>query len=146
LRNWKSIGELSALLRVDSDSLLEFVERADLGHLLRNNRIRNNDLSELLSRYKAEFDLNSRTWPIPEWLSSADDLASRTLVEMYREETSYPASLPPSQGKILHDLVVESQPENLVEIGCFIGISSTWIGSALEQLGSGHLFSVDLFA
>jgi predicted O-methyltransferase YrrM len=65
---------------------------------------------------------------------------------MYREETSYPASLPPSQGKILHDLVVESQPENLVEIGCFIGISSTWIGSALEQLGSGHLFSVDLFA
>jgi predicted O-methyltransferase YrrM len=64
---------------------------------------------------------------------------------MYHEPVSFPASLPPSQGKLLHDLILQHTPSIVVEIGCFIGVSSVWIGSALKKVGGGRLFSLDLF-
>jgi predicted O-methyltransferase YrrM len=146
VRDWKTAGELASLLGISRTSFLDFVAGSNLEQLFQQQRIRNHDLPELLARYKAEFNLSSKCWPVPEWLSSASGATSQTLVEMYHTEASFPSSLPPSQGKILYELILENQPENVIEIGCFIGISSLWIASALEQLGKGHVFSVDLFA
>lgn len=87
----------------------------------------------------------NRTWQVPEWLLSDSSKWAQNLVEMYEEPVSFPASLPPSQGQIIHDLVLRHKPITVVEIGCFIGVSSVWIGSALKKLGRGRLFSVDMF-
>ncbi len=90
-------------------------------------------------------DQKNITWQIPKSLLADNSKWAQTLVEMYNEPVSFPASLPPSQGKMLHDLILQHAPSIVVEIGCFIGVSSVWIGSALKKLGGGRLFSVDLF-
>lgn len=141
----KSVKELAALLQTDMSTLRGFIEDAGLNGIITNGRVANTDLHRFIHQYKESKGLRGQMWPLPEWLQSADDPVSNTLRDMYTHEVSFPAALPPSQGRILKNLILEHQPENVVEIGCYIGISSLWIGSALQQIGRGHLFGVDLF-
>ena len=68
------------------------------------------------------------------------------LTSMYHEKAAYPAPLSPSQGDLLRAFVVNVNPVNVLEIGCYIGISSLWIAAGLEQAGgSGTLHGVDNF-
>jgi predicted O-methyltransferase YrrM len=68
-----------------------------------------------------------------------------SLKDLYAVPVAYPASLPPSQGLQLRNLVLERELRSCVEIGCFIGVSSLWLASAIQELGGGSLRSVDLF-
>lgn len=52
----------------------------------------------------------------------------------------------PVTGQLLHDLVLEHKPQNCLEIGTSVGYSAMWIGSALKQNGSGHLWTVESHA
>lgn len=140
-----SIPEITSILKTDPGDLSGVIAKRNLQPLISNDRITYEHLPSILDVYKKEHDLHNREWTIPEWLLSMSDEWPRTLVAMYREPVSFPASLPPSQGKIIHDLILKCAPTNVVEIGCFIGVSSVWIGSALKELGRGHLYSVDLF-
>lgn len=71
---------------------------------------------------------------------------ARTLESMYREETSCPASLSPQQGEFLRSVLINLNPKRCLEIGCFIGVSTLWISSALEACNDGGmLHSVDFF-
>jgi predicted O-methyltransferase YrrM len=56
-----------------------------------------------------------------------------------------PASLPPSQGRQLHELILATAPKRVVEIGSFLGLSTLWIASALRILGAGQVHAVDPF-
>jgi predicted O-methyltransferase YrrM len=65
---------------------------------------------------------------------------------MYEGDLAWPAALSPSQGELLKALVGNIAPRRVVEIGCFIGISSVWMAAALEEIGGeGHIHSIDLF-
>jgi cephalosporin hydroxylase len=65
---------------------------------------------------------------------------------MYGHPCAYPACLSPSQGRQLREIVLERKPREILEIGCFMGVSSLWIASALEEIGGeGRLHSIDLF-
>lgn len=140
-----SIAELARLLGVDPGSFFDFIEKGQLGHLVSQQRILYSNLPILLDAYRNTYNLQNTSWPIPEWLLSDSSKWARALVEAYRAPVAFPASLSPSQGRILHELVLECRPATAVEIGCFIGVSSIWIGSALSKAGSGRLYSVDVF-
>ncbi len=48
-----------------------------------------------------------------------------------------------SQAELLRDLVVEHDAQDILEIGFFHGKSSAYIASILEDLGRGHLVTID---
>ncbi|MDR3299122.1 MAG: hypothetical protein LBU43_03750 [Candidatus Accumulibacter sp.] len=60
-----------------------------------------------------------------------------SLRELYSVPVAFPASLPPSQGIQIRDLILREKPARVLEIGCFIGISSHWMASALDEIGGG---------
>lgn len=146
MRDLLSISEISYLLNTTPAAVLKCIETEGLQDLLiQKNKIKVRDLKCFFEKFKAVHGLKSERWSIPDWLVAAQDAVSKTLVEIYSEETSFPASLPPLQGKQLYDLIVAHAPRRVVEIGCFLGVSSLWIGAALEKNRKGILHSVDLF-
>lgn len=52
-------------------------------------------------------------------------------------------ALDPPEGEILYDLVIEKKPKVALEIGTHRGVSTTYIASALKEIGSGHLHTTD---
>lgn len=59
--------------------------------------------------------------------------------------SSYPATAFPEIGRMLYTLVKLIRPGLTVETGCFIGYSTLCMAQALEEVGSGHIHSFDLF-
>jgi predicted O-methyltransferase YrrM len=49
----------------------------------------------------------------------------------------------PARGQELYDFLREKQPDSCLELGFARGVSSLYIGAALEANGKGHLTSVD---
>jgi predicted O-methyltransferase YrrM len=145
LRDYKSIGEIALLLDTEVIALQAFIKEAGLDSLISKGRIAKSDLRSFFQQYKESVGGESQVWTLPKWFLSSDDPVMNILRDMYGQDTSFRAALPPSQGRILRKLILEHQPKNVVEIGCYIGISSLWIGSALQQVGRGHLFGVDTF-
>jgi len=47
------------------------------------------------------------------------------------------------QAKLLRDLIIECDAQDILEIGFFHGKSSAYIASILEDLGRGHLVTID---
>lgn len=145
MKNSISLRELASRLGTDWSSICTLFEDEQMQHLLSGSRVMYHNFQSVLNAYTTKYKYQNKKWSIPDWLYADSSDWAQTLVEMYAEPVAYPASLPPSQGKIVHDLILQHKPANVVEIGCFIGISSVWIGSALKKLGRGHLYSVDLF-
>ncbi len=141
-----SVSELSYYLQVSPKVIFDLIHSDNLQDMLANKkRIFTLELPRLLEHYKIQQKLESQTWNIPPYLLDSSESWRKILANMYREEVAFPASLPPSQGKILHDIIYDASPKTVVEIGCFIGISSIWIASALQKLEDGHLHSIDMF-
>lgn len=90
--------------------------------------------------------LRIRTWDVPESMHASPHPWERMVAAMYAHPCAHPACLPPEQGRRLREWVLERRPNRVLEIGCFMGVSSIWIASALEDLGGErHLHSLDLF-
>lgn len=71
---------------------------------------------------------------------------AKALKGIYEEDAAWPASMSPQQGEFLRSLIQNINPKKCLEIGCFIGASTLWICSALEDCGNnGILHSVDLY-
>lgn len=141
-----SVSEIAYYLQVNPKVIFDLIYSGNLQSILANKkRIFTLELPRLLEHYKIQQKLESQTWNIPPWLLKNSEGWGKTLVAMYGEEVAFPASLPPNQGKIVYDLIYDAAPKTVVEIGCFIGISSIWIASALQKLAGGHLHSVDMF-
>lgn len=83
---------------------------------------------------------------LPSYLRTSPEPWCATLRSMYDDTIARPSSLSPQQGEFLRSLVTNSNPKTVVEIGTFFGISSIWIGAALQDAANGgRLYSIDLF-
>lgn len=71
----------------------------------------------------------------------------KELAAHYGEGASFPGSISPEAGLLLHALVRNARPRVVVEVGSFLGASTVWLGSGLEEgAGGGVLHAVDRFA
>lgn len=108
--------------------------------------IKQDNLEGLIQELLLSLDISYKYYEIPEYLKNCTSPWAQTLVQMYENKITYPASISPSQGSFLRSLVNNVAPKNIVEIGCFTGVSTIWLASALEELGEPAIVhSVDLF-
>lgn len=86
-----------------------------------------------------------RPWIIPPDLRNRTEIWARTLVGVYEQNASWPASIVPEGGLLLHALVRNIQPRRIVETGTCLGMSTIWMASALQMLGdpSARLYTYD---
>lgn len=102
-------------------------------------------LNRFFECYVRANEIEPRLIEVPDSLRGIDTRWADTLVEMYDKTFAY-GSVTPNQGEIIRNLVLEFEPSVIVEIGCFIGVSSIWMASALGEIGRDSiLHSVDLF-
>jgi predicted O-methyltransferase YrrM len=50
----------------------------------------------------------------------------------------------PQKGRVFYDFIMDTRPEQCLELGFAHGVSSCYIAAALHELGRGHLTTVDL--
>src|SRR5687767_1495211 len=50
----------------------------------------------------------------------------------------------PHKGRVFYDFIMDTRPEQCLELGFAYGVSSCYIAAALHELGRGHLTTVDL--
>ncbi len=134
-----TIGELAFAMRVNI-SVIKQAAHAKWPSV----RLKGSALDETLESLKIFLNFHPKGWDLKlldeyqgEWVSS--------LRRLYSVPVAFPASIPPSQGVQIRELILRETPQRVLEIGCFIGISSHWIASALKEMGGGHLDSVDTF-
>lgn len=74
-------------------------------------------------------------WRFPAWLEGASD-APPWLAELrglYADPISFPASISPQAGLLLHGLALNLSPRVAVETGSFVGASTLWLAGAMEE-------------
>jgi predicted O-methyltransferase YrrM len=50
----------------------------------------------------------------------------------------------PDEGKKIHDFIIQNRLSQCLELGFAYGVSSSYMAAALDELGTGHLTSVDM--
>lgn len=89
---------------------------------------------------------NVKGWPFPAHLDNPNCKWLQALKHVYAQPITFPASLSPQAGQLLHALVLNTQPRVIVETGMFLGISTIWMAGALElRAGEGMVHSIDDF-
>lgn len=134
-----TVGELAYSMHFEPARVQRAAKANSLFERLDESRI-----SATLDALAREVRFVQRGWD----LSLLDNFSkpwATALRDLYSIPVSYPASLPPTQGIQIRELVLRERPTKVLEIGCFIGISSHWIASALDEIGAGHVDSVDTF-
>lgn len=76
-----------------------------------------------------------RGWDFPAYLDASGTPWLRALRELYDEPITFPASLSPQAGLLLHGLVRNLRPRVVIEVGMFCSISTHWIAAALLENG-----------
>lgn len=71
-------------------------------------------------------------WHFPAFLDDRTPWVAM-LKELYASPLTFPASMSPETGLLLHSIVRNIRPRTVIEIGTFIGVSTIWIGSALAE-------------
>ena len=74
-------------------------------------------------------------WTFPTYLDNPNSQWLQSLKELYANPITFPASLSPEAGLMLHGLVRNMQPSVVVEVGSFCSVSSHWIASAFQENG-----------
>lgn len=82
------------------------------------------------------------------WTLAADLIAPATrwgpvLSSVYQDASSWPSSLAPEAGLLLHALVRNEQPKTVIETGTCLGVSTTWIAAALQATTRGVVLTFD---
>jgi predicted O-methyltransferase YrrM len=72
-----------------------------------------------------------REWVFPAFLDASVPWVG-VLRDLYAWPMSFPASISPEAGLMLHALVRNIRPRRVVEVGSFLGVSTIWMASALE--------------
>lgn len=76
-------------------------------------------------------------WTFPAYLDNPSCRWLQHLKAMYGMPISFPASLAPEAGLLVHSLVRNIRPKVVIETGTFVGMSTIWIASALAENGDG---------
>src|SRR3712207_2214247 len=90
------------------------------------------EIPEFFAQFLPFDGASIRGYEIPDYLRDCAAPWAQALVSMYEEKVTYPASLSPDQGQLLKTLVCNSNPRTIMEIGCFTGVSTTWLASGLQ--------------
>lgn len=140
--------EISRRLRIPQEELGKFVTENKFNTYNINDSLylKKDELENFFEQFLVSIGFSHRYYKIPEFLEKCSSPWAVTLVKMYQEKFAFPASLSPEQGNLLKTLVSNIAPKNVVEIGCFIGVSTIWLAAGLEQIGSSAtIHSIDLF-
>jgi predicted O-methyltransferase YrrM len=70
-------------------------------------------------------------WAFPAYLDASVPWVE-TLRDLYASPSTFPASISPEAGLMLHALVRNIRPRTVVEVGSFLGVSTIWMAAALE--------------
>jgi predicted O-methyltransferase YrrM len=109
-------------------------------------RLSTDDLKAFAERFLGCGEILDAVYPLPAELRDCAAPWARALAERYCEKGTWPAAVSPEQGALLKALVCNIAPQTVLEIGCFTGVSTTWIAAGLEQKGGeGVVDGVDLF-
>lgn len=84
-------------------------------------------------------DPHPTRWNFPNYLDNPNCKWLTVLKEMYNNPLSFPASLSPEAGLLVHALVRNIRPKRIIETGTFIGMSTLWIASALHENNDGGI-------
>jgi predicted O-methyltransferase YrrM len=84
-----------------------------------------------------QLDPTPKPWPFPAELDNPKCAWLQTLKRLYAMPITFPASISPEGGMLLHSLVRNARPRIVVETGTFLGLSALWIASALLENGDG---------
>lgn len=91
----------------------------------------------------------AQAWPFPAHLDNPNCKWLQALKHVYAQPVTFPASLSPQAGQLLHAIVLNIQPGIVLETGTFLGISTIWIAAALELAAAsgvqGHIHCIDDF-
>jgi predicted O-methyltransferase YrrM len=143
-----SVRELSQRLKVDVDEVTQLIKAKGFQTQAIDGicQISGEDLAPFLSEFQAAHGIPDRYYELPKWLEECATPWALTLADMYRQPFVFITALSPAQGDLLRTFVCNIAPRNVVEIGCFIGISTVWMAAGLEQSHSpGVVHSIDLF-
>ncbi|MBW4646040.1 MAG: class I SAM-dependent methyltransferase [Goleter apudmare HA4340-LM2] len=147
-----SIEELSQPTNIPLEELKQFAVTAkkisisprEIQDAIHINKLELNKFFESFLSFKGI--PSDRQHKIPDYLHNCTSAWAITLVEMYSKKINFPAAVSPEQGEFLKSIISNINPDNIVEIGCFTGISTIWMAAGLEQIGSkATIHAVDLF-
>ncbi|MBW4557175.1 MAG: class I SAM-dependent methyltransferase [Trichormus sp. ATA11-4-KO1] len=147
-----SVEELSQPTNIPIRELKNFVDHAvhtnlqlkDIQGIPHINKHDLDILFESLFLFKGIPD--DREHKIPDYLNNCTSPWATTLIKMYNNKINFPAAVSPEQGEFLKSIVCNINPNNILEIGCFTGISTIWMAAGLEQIASQTtIHAVDLF-
>lgn len=82
-------------------------------------------------------------WPFPAYLDNPACAWLQVLKQIYTHPVSFPASISPAGGLLLHSLVRNIQPRVVLETGTCLGVSALWMAGAVIENGHGRLFCFD---
>lgn len=85
------------------------------------------------------------TWNFPAYLDNPSCAWLASLKDLYQNQLSFPASISPEGGLMLHGVVRNARPKVVIETGTFLSASAHWIASALKENGFGVLHCFDDF-
>lgn len=74
-------------------------------------------------------------WVFPTYLRNSSCRWLASLEDLYAEPITFPASLSPEAGLLLHGLIRNLRPRVIIEVGVFCSISTHWMASALLENG-----------
>ncbi|VAX41352.1 hypothetical protein MNBD_PLANCTO03-17 [hydrothermal vent metagenome] len=93
--------------------------------------------AELLQHFPTHggLEFHPKGWDFPDAFSNPDCRWLTALRELYDEPITFPASLSPQAGLLIHSLVRNLQPRVIIEVGMFCSISTHWMAAALLENG-----------
>lgn len=105
------------------------------------------DIDTFLENYSSKRNITPNNgYVLPEYMYLSNACWLVTLKKLYQMPVANPASLSPAQGELLKAILANISAKTVVEIGCFIGISTMWLaaGMACSNL-RGRLYAVDTY-
>lgn len=78
-----------------------------------------------------------KPWAFPSFLDNPGCAWLQTLKRLYAQQITFPASIAPEAGLLLHSIVLNARPKRVIETGTFLGASAIWIAAALKEAGDG---------
>lgn len=88
--------------------------------------------------FRAEtLDPLPQPWAFPACLDNPSCRWLQALKRLYADPVTFPASISPEGGLLLHSIVRNTRPRVVVETGTFLGVSAMWIAAALAENGDG---------
>lgn len=105
-------------------------------------------INSFLANYIRERNIlpNKVSYKFPDYMVSANSGWLSILKNLYEMPVANPASLSPTQGELLKAILANISAKTVVEIGCFIGISTLWLAAGMASSNlRGRLYAIDTY-